>query len=148
MTVGVAEGVDRGAECVVGTLVGVDQPGQRRGDPEVEPVALGVERIGNGRFDVATSCRGESGGRSGIDGAPSTPGAAGDGLGALDGAGLGCRHEALKITESIAPVASRVDPVVAQPARVAPRADRVRMHTKELGGLGDRQGRVRGSSGE
>ncbi len=51
MAVGIAEGVDRGTERLVGVLVDVDQPGQRRGDTEVEPVALGVERVGHRLFD-------------------------------------------------------------------------------------------------
>ena len=51
MAVGIAEGVDRGAERLVGVLVDIDQPGQRRGDTEVEPMALGVERIGDRLFD-------------------------------------------------------------------------------------------------
>ena len=64
---------------------------------------------------------------------------------AVDGAGLGRGQEALEVTEPVAPVAARVDPVVAQPAGVAPRPDRVRVHAEEPGGLGDRQGRVRWS---
>ena len=59
-------------------------------------------------------------------------------------AGLGRGQEPLQVTQAIASVAARVDPVVAQPAGIAPGADRVRMHTKEAGCLGHGQGRVGG----
>jgi hypothetical protein len=147
MAVGIAEGVHGSAQSVVGALVDVDQPGQRRSDPEVEPVTFGVERIRDGLLDLATGGRGESRGRGRIDGPPASPLAAGDG-GAVGRVGLGGCHEALQVTESVAAVASRVDPVVAQAPGVAPCPDRVRVHAKKPGGLGDRQGRVRWSSGE
>ena len=60
-------------------------------------------------------------------------------------AGLGGGQEPLEVAQPVAPVAARIDPVVAQPAGVAPGPDRVRMHAKQPGGLGDRQGRVGGS---
>ena len=148
MTVRIAEGVDRGTERLVGILVDIDQPGQRRGDTKVEPMALGVEGVGHRLFDDVTGRRAEPGGRGGVDAATASPRPARDRRGAVGQPGLGGGQEALQVTETVAPVASRVDPVVAQPARVAPRSDRVRMHAEQPGGLGDRQGRVRGSGGE
>ena len=53
----------------------------------------------------------------------------------------GC-EEPLQVAEPIPPVAARVDPVEAQPSRVAPRTDRVRVHAEQTRGLGDGQGRV------
>ena len=55
------------------------------------------------------------------------------------------REEALEISKSVPSIAPRVDPVVAQPARVAPGPDRVGMHAKQAGRLGDGKGRVCGS---
>ena len=138
MPVGVAQGVDGGTERLVGVLVDVDQPGQGGGDPEVEPMTLGVERVGDRLFDVVATGWREPGGRGRVDAAPAAPRSARDGRCALGGAGLGGGEEALEVTESVAAVAPRVDPVVAQPAGVAPGPDRVRMHAKEPGGLGDR----------
>ena len=51
-------------------------------------------------------------------------------------------EEALQVAEAVAPVAARIDPVVAQPASVAPGSDRVRVHPQQAGGLGDGQGRI------
>ena len=42
----------------------------------------------------------------------------------------------------VAPVAARVDPVVAQAAGIAPGADRVRVHAQHLGRARDAQRRV------
>ena len=61
------------------------------------------------------------------------------GLGRL---ALGSRQEPLEVAESVAAIAPRVDPVVAQPARVAPGAHGVRMDTQDPRGLGHRQRRV------
>ena len=138
VTVGVAQGVDGGSERLVGVLVDVDQPGQGRGDPEVEAMPLGIERVRDRLFELATAGGCEPGGRSRVDAAPAAPRSACGGGRALRRAGLGCGQEALEVTESVAAVASRVDPVVAQPAGVAPGTDRVRVHAKEPGGLGDR----------
>ena len=55
---------------------------------------------------------------------------------------FGRREEALQVTEAVAPVASRVDPVIAQPASVAPGSDRVRVHPQQACSLGDGQGRI------
>ena len=52
------------------------------------------------------------------------------------------REEALEVAHPVAPIAARVDPVVAQPAGVAPRADRVRVHAQDLGGARHGQCRV------
>ena len=73
MTVRIAEGMDRGTERLVGILVDIDQPGQRRGDTEIEPMALGVERVGHRLFDDLTRRRAEPGGRAGVDAATASP---------------------------------------------------------------------------
>ncbi len=44
---------------------------------------------------------------------------------------LGRGQESLEVAQSIAPVPARIDPVVAQPAGVAPGAHGVRMDTKQ-----------------
>ena len=111
-------------------------------------MALGVERVGHRLFDDLTRRRANRAAAAGVDAATAAPRPARRRRGAVGRAGLGGRQEALEVTEPIASVASRVDPVVAQPAGVAPGSDRVRVHAKQPGGLGDRQGRVRGSGGE
>ena len=139
MPVGVAEGVDGGTERLVGVLVDVDQPGQGGGDTEVEPMTLGVERVGDRLFDVVATWRSVNRAAAAGSMLRRPPhGRLAVGVCALGGAGLGSGQEALEVTESVAAVASRVDPVVAQPAGVAPGTDRVRMHAKQPGGLGDR----------
>ena len=60
------------------------------------------------------------------------------------GAALGGGQESLQVAQPIAPVAARIDPVVAQPAGVAPGADRVGVDAEQAGGLGDGQRRVDG----
>ena len=55
------------------------------------------------------------------------------------------REEPLEVSQAIAPIASGVDPVVAQATRVAPCSDRVRVDAQKPRGFGDRQGRVCGS---
>ena len=62
--------------------------------------------------------------------------------GDVERADLGRGQEPLQVAHPVAPVATLVDPVVAQPAGVAPGPDRVRVHAEQSGGLGDRQGRV------
>ena len=62
-----------------------------------------------------------------------------------NGACLGGREEPLQVAEPIASIAARIDPVVAQTARVAPRTDRVRMHAEHSRGLRDGECRVNGS---
>ena len=61
---------------------------------------------------------------------------------------LGGGEESLEIAHPIAPIAARIDPVVAQPALIAPRADRVRVDAQDPGGLGHGQGRVAGARRE
>ena len=55
------------------------------------------------------------------------------------------RQEALEVAEAVTPVAARIDPVVAQPAGVAPRPNRVRVHAEQPCRLGDGQRGVDGS---
>ena len=68
------------------------------------------------------------------------------GAGRARGCDLRPRRGTLEVAQAVAPVAARVDPVVAQPAGVAPGADRVRMHAEQRGRLRDGQRRV-GRSG-
>ena len=143
MPIGVAERTDGRSERLVRILIRVDEPGDRRRDGQVELISLCIERVGRERLGSSAGGRGEPGGRRRIDPppAPALPGR--DGWIALGGRGLRRREEALEITEAIAPVSARVDPVIPEPAGVAPGADRVRVDTKQPGGLGDRQGRIR-----
>ena len=55
---------------------------------------------------------------------------------------LGGGEEPLEVAQPVAPVAARVDPVVAKPAGVAPGPDRVRVHAEEASGLRHGEGRV------
>ena len=149
MPVGIAEGADRGTERLVGVLVDVDQPGQRRGDTRGR--ADGARRrAGRPRAVRRPDASASRTGRAALGSTRARPphGRLAAGVAPSASAGLGGGQEALEVTEPVASVASRVDPVVAQPAGVAPRSDRVRVHAKQPGGLGDREGRVRGSSGE
>jgi hypothetical protein len=59
MSVRITKRVDRGTERRVGAFVDVDQPRQRGGDSKVEPVALGIEWVGNRLLDVVARRRGE-----------------------------------------------------------------------------------------
>jgi hypothetical protein len=119
-----------------------DQPGERRGDAQVEAVALDIERIGTGGSELVTPGRGEAGDGGGVDGSPAAPRPCREDRRAVGRTGLRGGHEALQVPEPVAAVTARVDPVVAQATRVAPRPDRVRMHAQELRGLGDRERRV------
>ena len=56
-------------------------------------------------------------------------------------------EEALEVATPVAPVATLVDPVIRQPARVAPRPNGVRMDTEHAGRARDRQRRVSRTSG-
>jgi hypothetical protein len=51
-------------------------------------------------------------------------------------------EEPLEIADPVAPIATRVDAVIAETPGVAPCADRVRVNTEQASGLGDGQGRV------
>ena len=149
MAVRIAERLDRGGERLVGVVVGVDQAGRC-----VEATARSRwwRSASSGSADRlvdAGRCgaepRGRGAGRS-LRRPPHVPVATG--AAAVGRPGLGGGQEALEVTEAVASIASRVDPVVAQPAGVAPGPDRVRVHAEQPGGLGDRQGRVRGSGRE
>ena len=143
MPVGIAERADRGPQGLVRIFVDVDQAGDRRGHAQVEMMPFGIERVGRQRDEIAPGGRGEPRRRRWIDPSPAAALPDPHGRDAVRGPGLRRRHEALEVTESIAPVAPRVDPVVPQPAGVAPGPDRVRVDAKKPGGLGDRQGGVR-----
>jgi hypothetical protein len=129
-------------EDVVLVVGRVDQPGQRGDDAQVETVAFDVERIGAGGSELLAAGRGEAGDRCRIDRAPAAPRARREDRGAIGWTRLRGRHEPLQVAEPVAAVTARIDPVVAQATRVAPRPDRVRMHAQELRGLGDRERRV------
>ena len=139
VAVRVTDGPDHRVEGLVRVVGRVDRAGDRRQDRQVELVPLGVERVRRRRQRLAPPAAGEPGGGRGIDRPPAAPRAGRRGGDAVDRAGLGRREEALEIAQPVASVAARVDPVVAQPARVTPGPDRVRMDAKQPSGLGDRQ---------
>src|SRR3954451_22507103 len=58
------------------------------------------------------------------------------------------REEPLEVAQAVAPVAPRVDPVIAKAAGVAPGADGVRMDAEEVGGARDSQRRIKRSRAE
>ena len=66
----------------------------------------------------------------------------------VDAGRLGGGQEPLEVAHPIAPIAARIDPVVAESALVAPGADRVRMDAQDPGGLRHGQGRVAGARRE
>ena len=113
---------------------------------DIEPMPLGVERVGPGCDDLGARRLNRAAALGSTRARPPQLARRG-GARALGGTGLGGGQEALEVTQPVAPVATRIDPVVAQPAGVAPRSDRVRVHAKEPGGLGDREGRVGGRGG-
>ena len=129
--------------------VGVDQAGERRRDVRSSRWrSASSGSAGAGVRPRAALAAGEPGGGGRVDACAGRPTRRlAGGRDAVGGAGLGRGQEALEVTQPVAAVAARVDPVVAQPAGVAPGPDRVRMHAKQPGGLGDRQGRIRGSGG-
>ena len=68
----------------------------------------------------------------------------------LDGPSRGSGKEPLEVAQAIAAVAPGVDPVIAQPARITPRPDRVGVDPQHAGGLGDGErcvGWTRGDGG-
>ena len=147
VAVGAPDAVDRRPQGLIGLAVTVDEAADRRCDRQVEMMALGFQRVRGGRPGVPLGQRGEMVACCRIDDATSAPrrvdavGESGD-CPLLRGA-----EEALEVTQPVSTIAARVDPVVAQPSGVAPGANRVRVDAKQLGGLGDRKGRVRGSDG-
>ncbi len=144
MAIGVPDGGDRCEECLVGILAGVDQPADAGRDGQVEPVALGVERIAPCEVQPVAAASREAWGRGRVHGPPAAP-RAGRGLRrAVHRPGLGGGQEPLQVTDPVAPIATRIDPVVPKPPGVAPCPDRVRVDAQQPGGLGDRQGGVRG----
>ena len=67
----------------------------------------------------------------------------------IDGPGdSAAAQEALQVTQPVAPVAPLVDPVVAEPARLAPRPDGVRVHAQDPGRLRDGEGGIARSDGD
>ncbi len=142
VAVGVTDGPCHRVEGIVRVVRRVDRAGDGRQDRQVELVALRVERVGWRRERLTPPPAREPRGGRRIDRPPAAPGAGRRGGDAVDGTGLGRCQEALEIAQPVAAVAARVDPVVAQPAGVAPRADRVRMDAKQPSGLGDRQRRI------
>ena len=144
VAIGVADRPHRCLEHVVGIVIRVDQAAEHRRDGQVEVMALSVERVGPRRFELTASGPREPCRRCRIDRPPAAP-RPGRGGRTLGGAGLGGRQEALQVAQSIASVAPWIDPVVAQPARIAPGPDRVRVYAEQPGGLGHRQGGIHGS---
>ena len=61
---------------------------------------------------------------------------------------LGGGEEPLEVPEPVAAVAARIDPVVAQPAGIAPRPDGVRVDAQQAGGLRHREGGIDGTGGK
>ncbi len=131
VAVRVADGGHRCPQCVVGILAGVDEPAERGGEGQVQLVALGVERVAARGCQPVASSPGEArcGGR--VHGAPAAPRAGGGGRYTLDGAGLGGGQEPLQVTDPVAAIATRVDPVVAQAPGVTPRPDGVRVDAQQ-----------------
>ena len=143
MPVRIAERLADGEQDVVGVVACVDQAGQRRRDLQVEVMTLDVERIGTGDRELRPARGREAGDGRRVDRASSAPRPGRHRRHAIRRPRLGGGHEPLQVAQPVAAVTARIDPVRAQPAGIAPRPDRVRVHAKQPRGLGDREGRVR-----
>ena len=117
------------------------------GGPGRHPGDVGRRRAGGIRVDQRRATRPLDGmaGRpalwSAADEAAAPDRAAVDGR--ADRRSLGRIHEPLQIAEPVAAVAARVDPVIAQPALIAPRPDGVRVDAEQSSRLGHAKGRIR-----
>ncbi len=60
-----------------------------------------------------------------------------------DRTALRCREEPLEVAQPVAPVAARVDPVIAKPTLIAPRPDGVGVDAEQSGRLGHGKGGIR-----
>ena len=147
VTAGLADLGGEPAQVVVEVGAGQRGPGDPVQEREVAAVALLGRRACGGagcghRRSSTTNVTAERGGdHRGIERPPPAP--TGRGVRFVQGQVFGGRQEPLQVTQSIAPVAARIDPVVAQPAGIAPGADRVRVDAQEPGSLGHGQGGVR-----
>ncbi len=145
VAVGVADRPDGSLERLVRVVERVDGPDDRRRHRQVELVAFRIERIGPSRLGRCARACGEACYGGGVDGPATAPRPGRDARHAVDGACLRGGQESLEVAQPVAPIATRVDPVVAQAARVAPRPDRVRVNAQKPGGLCDREGCIRWS---
>ena len=124
-------GAGREPDPPAGLVEGGVEPGRQRGDlgqigEQVEPGRRLGQRLARRRRAVAAAA---ARGRSRLDGAGGR-------------SGLRRREEPLEVVQPVAAVTALVDPVVAEPAGLAPCPDRVRMHAKDTRRLRDRQRRV------
>ena len=121
----------------------------RDSDPVARLVKRGVE-TGRERGDLReVGQQVQTGGRLGQGGglvSPDPPGRATIRTAGRD-RGFGRRKEALEVSQAVPPVATLVDPVVAEAARLAPGADRVRVHPENLRRPRDGEGRVARAGG-
>ena len=135
----------RRREVVIEVFAATGEASQPIEDLEVLRVAFALERIGQ---DEQLATRGSSPATSAtvvVFSRAGGPRALPVSLIATIGADLGCGEEALEVAQTVPTITPGIDPVVAQTTGIAPGADRVRMHAKQSGCLGDRQGRVGGS---
>ena len=132
-------------------------PDERRAGRDAHPVACLVQRVVHaarerrdlGEVGQQVDARGGVGERPvrGVGQAPREVAR----LGRVGDRGRRVRRgggqEALEVDQAIASVTTIIDPVVAQPARLAPRPDRVRMHAQHMRRLRHRERRVAGPRG-
>ena len=145
VTVGIANGACGRPERLTHLPGLARQPGKGRRHPEIQMVSFGRERVGPSdvaRPDDGRQILGAARRRDRAAGCSAMPPSS-----ARCRRGLGRCEESLQVPESIPPIPARVDPEVAQPSRVAPGSDRVGVHAQQPGGLGHRQGGVRGAEG-
>ena len=137
VVVAVADQADGTREVVVEVLATPREAGQSVEDTQVAGMTFDVERVGgDGSLEgggVAAS------GRPVVGRATLGVRAMGATFGRAD---LRRGQEPLEIAQPVAPVAARVDPVVAQAPGIAPRPHRVRMHAEQACRLGHGEGRV------
>ena len=143
--VGVVDGLDgRGKDLVDAAANVRPGPAGDRGELgqelEVALAPLALEPVVDAGED-------DEGRLPGLRGASVDALAAGDvrvrgACGRLDGTACGRGEEPLEVAQAVAAVAPGVDPVIAQPARITPRPDRVGVDPQHPGGLGDGERRV------
>ena len=141
MVVGVAHEADGPGQVVVEVVRLGGQAGDRIDERQVDRVPLGLELFAlsaQGTIKRAAVRRPSQQ----MAASTTTRPRHGRWAGRVSRRGLGRRQEALEIAQPIAPVAARIDPVVAQPTGIAPGSDRVRMHPQQARGLGDGQGGI------
>ena len=142
VVVAVADEPHGAREVVIEVLAPPGQPGQPIEDGEVAGVSLDIDRV---RCDVPLERWGLATTPEAVMTRAALRRTRRARIGRVD---LGGREEPLEVAQPVASIASWIDPVVAQPTRIAPGPDRVRVHAEQACRLGHGKGRVGRSGGK